>query len=154
METEQGPSQVNHGKMLLVFRSDTFERHFAWNTSEVKSSVFGNSKIVSISDLKILDLYDFDNHSSFFMHNKSWEQNVSDILISDLKNGSIEGINRFGDNVFAKVFITSICDSTGNDFGFFVGRYLLVIYEQLVGSFPIDRTCSSVGARFISILLS
>jgi len=109
---------------------------------------------VSVSNLKSLDSEDFDHHSSLVMHDKSWEQNISDVLISDLKYGSIEGINGSGDDVLAKVFITSIGDSCGNNFGLLVGEHLLVIYEQLVGRFPIDSACSSVGAIFITMLIS
>jgi hypothetical protein len=137
--------------MLLVCRRDTFERNFAWNTSEIESGLFRNSKIVSVSNFKGLDIENFDNHGSLFMHNKSWEHDICDILISHLKVGSIEGIDGFGDDIFAEVFIIPFFDSFSEDLGLLIGRHLLVIYEQLVGIFPIDGSCSSVCALFIGL---
>ena len=138
--------------MLLVFRRDTFERNFAWNTSEIESGLFRNSKVVSVSNLKGLDIEDFDNHGSLFMHNKSWEHNICDILISNLKVGSIEGVDGSSDDVFSEVFIILFFDSFSKDLGVLIGRHLLVIYEQLVGIFPIDGSCSSVCALFIGLI--
>ena len=84
---------------------------------------------MSVSNFKCLDIEDLDNHGRLIMHNKSWEQNICDILISNLKDGSIEGIDGFGDEVFAEVFITFICDSGSKDLGLLIGSRLLVIYE-------------------------
>ena len=56
--------------------------HAARDSCEIESRTLGNSKIVSISDLKMLDLNDADDHGRFIVHNKSWEQHIGDILIS------------------------------------------------------------------------